>query len=201
MLVSASACNPSSITRLCVCLQITGTLPSWGNFSSLEMLDLSDNYLSGYLPEDWPLLSPEIAEIYLGFNYLSVECCCAPQMPCTDPYFLLLYVLQVQGFLPDWDQGMAGLSVLSLPNNSVSGAGQNIALPAHDSCCQSAHLRLCSGSIPSAWSQALPALTQLIVYNNSLQGTIPSWPSRCATCLTHKSTSSVQTFHSHVSPL
>lgn len=105
-------------------MQISGTLPAWSNLSSLEMLDLSDNYLSGYLPEDWPLLSPEISEIYLGFNYLSVQCCCAPQVPCTDHSCMSLQMLHLQGVLPNWDEGFAGLSTLSMPNNSLYGAAQ-----------------------------------------------------------------------------
>ncbi|CUF20695.1 GP46-like surface antigen, putative [Bodo saltans] len=131
---------------------ITGTLPpEYANWTEMDVLVANNNYLSGTLPieysEGWSLIS------YLRIRNNSIH----GTLPAEYSKLHLISLLdassnRLSGTLPPQYAAWKNVTSLSFPNNMLTG------------------------TIPVSWSTGMPLLWSLILYNNSLSGTIPSAP-------------------------
>ena len=125
---------------------LTGTLlTSLG--MSMQSIDLSNNELSGTIPEIWAHTMPHLLSIGLGSNKL-------------------------EGSLPSEWVNLEFLEQLDLASNSLKGTIPNYGegwLNMKSLFLENNHL---SGNIPDSLAQ-MTALENLVLYNNSMTGKIP----------------------------
>lgn len=100
---------------------ITGPIPySIGDLPALKHLDLSDNYLTGAIPDEFFYLT-NLEVLYLTDNDLDEQ----PFPDLSDSTFMRELGLgdcQLSGKIPDWvGESMTELSVLDLRDNALSG--------------------------------------------------------------------------------
>ena len=158
---------------------LSGPLPAaLGSLTSLTTLDLSDNQLSGTIPDLSSLTS--LTTLNLRDNQLSGT---IPDLSTlTQLQTLNLSANQLSGTIPDLST-LTQLQTLNLRDNQLSGTIPDLSTLTQLQTLNLSDNRL-SGTIPDLG--ALSSLTTLNLGENQLSGTIPDWLSAspgCETCL------------------
>ncbi|BDA50369.1 probable leucine-rich repeat receptor-like protein kinase PEPR2 [Coccomyxa sp. Obi] len=148
----------------------TGTLPdNHAAWKQLEVLDLSNNHISGSLPASWGsfFAFPKLTKLNLAFNM---------DLGGPLPATLELNNCNFTGSLPaQWAAQLPALQHINISSNLLTGT-----LPPQWSFLNLTVINLdrnnLAGSIPSAWgaSGALSSLTALHLYSNALSGSLPA---------------------------
>ncbi|XP_059066686.1 receptor-like protein 43 [Cryptomeria japonica] len=188
--ISESLCTLTSLSTIILSrLGLKGTLlPCFTNLSSLTLLDLSYNMLSGSIP-----LSSSLAVLYLAHNILEGETVLTTICMLSNVSDVDLSGNQLNGSLPSCLGNLSSLTQLDLSYNWLTG---NILLSSSlavlhlssnnlegetvlSSLCMLSNLtevdlsdNQLNGSLPSCLGN-LSSLTELHLFNNRLSGIIP----------------------------
>lgn len=163
--------DPLRVTKLILRdRNLDGTIPSaLGKLSSLVVLNLHSNMLSGTIPDLDTLASLE--ELYLANNKLSGS---IPESlgNMSSVRELWLWGNQLEGTIPDLS-GMTGLETLKLANNMLDGGVPPGSMLPPNVRWLVIDRNPLGGTIPDLSS--LTSLTLLWLHNNELEGAIPAW--------------------------
>ncbi|XP_076960812.1 receptor-like protein EIX2 [Bidens hawaiensis] len=141
--------------------------------SNVKYLDLSDNLLSGYVPQTNGTMNPSIEVIYLSKNRFTGS---VPVCFCKVPSIQILDLSQnkFSGRLPGCLGNLINLTVIVLKNNNISGVVPSSMGSLKNLC--SLHFRnnRFEGDIPASL-QNLTNLVTMDLGNNLFTSIIPSW--------------------------
>lgn len=128
--------------------KLSGELPDLGQLGSLNLLDASDNAISGVLPATLPA---SLVEFIMRNN-------------------------QLEGNIPASVTSMVNLQVMDLSHNKLSGSVPS-GLFTHPSLEQLtlSYNQFGSVQVPYSWAQQSPPLIAVDLSNNQLQGLLPAF--------------------------